>query len=599
MRGQTEQSIRWSESYVILELQRADGVYLTLRRQVVGSVSTYLVTVWDGPALSQPDSEYERRDYYVRRPGAAQQDRGFHRFFTDWCGWALPEVTRFDGSTVPLYIEAIAPLWIVEQKRGWAGLQALTPTYLGISDVKKRALEHMLGLDALRRRARIQELEQQLNEIRGTWRERTAAFNAEAKYAGGAVRGMPQQPTGDWPPAPEPSVLIFRDNKWTAIREAARSTTEEIDELNTKSRSREAANSAISEELGSTEDELELAMAASAQLRRSVARDRESVEHAERRLATIEQDRRRHKDLLVLRDLGSGDESLLRTDQCPVCNRELGDVLLDETGRDRVMGVDETINYLDAQADLTKTIIASVTASLEAREMQINAVALRSSELRSRIFALRTSLTGGGAAIADAEALLTARRRLELYQNTEQAFGGLSNDLAELSQDWRTTQSELQDLRSAELSNSDVHKLDRLQSDFLVQLSDYGFKSLQPASMSISRDTYLPVHEGYDPAFESSASDVIRIIWAYLLSLLRVSGNLELNHPGLVIFDEPRQQMTHELSFRELLRRAALSTDNQVVFATSEGSQELANMLDGLNHNTIDFDGKVLKPRVD
>ena len=263
------------------------------------------------------------------------------------------------------------------------------------------------------------------------------------------------------------------------------------------------------------------------------------------------------------------------------------------------MGVDETIGYLDAQADLTQTVISSVAASLEARETQINALAGRSADLRSRIFALRTALTGGGTTVADAEALLTGRRRIELYQNTEQAFGGVSDDLSELSREWRTTQAELQTLRSAELSLSDQRKLDNLQREFLAQLSDYGFKSLQPSSMSISRDTYQPAHEGYDPALESSASDVIRIIWAYLLSLQRVSGYLGLNHPGLVIFDEPRQQMTHEMSFSELLRRAALLGDGQVVFATSEASQKLADMLDGLNHNTIDFNGKVLKPLTD
>ena len=552
-----------AESYVILEVQRSDGAYLTIRRQVAGNVSTKLVKVWEGPVLSKPDSHCERRDYYVRRPGAAQQGRGFHRFLADWCGWTMPEVARFDGSTVPLYIEAVAPLWIVEQKRGWAGLQALTPSYLKISDVKKRALEHVLGLDALSRRARIQELDQQLNELRGKWRESIAVFNAEAKQAGGTIRGLPRQPTGDWPPAPEPSVLIYNDKQWVPIREAARDAAEQIDSLKARSHSHETANAELSEELNTTESELELAMAASAQLRHSTARDRESAEQAERRLATIEQDRRRHRDLIVLRELGSDDESLLRTESCPVCNRDLGDVLLDEAGRGRVMGVDETVDYLDVQANLTQTVIASVAASLEARETQINALARRSAELRSRIFALRAALTGGGAAVADAEALLTARRRLELYENTEQAFGGVSDDLSDMSREWRITQAELHELRSAELSHSDRRKLDDLQNEFLTQLSDYGFKSLQPASLSISRDNYQPAHEGYDPAFESSASDVIRIIWAYLLSLQYVSGDLGLNHPGLVIFDEPRQQMTHEMSFSELLRRAALSRDGQ------------------------------------
>lgn len=587
-----------SESHVILEIRRADAESLTIRRQVAGDLNNRLIRVWEGPILSKPGSSSTPRDYYVRRRGAAQEERGFHRFFVEWCGWNMPEVARYDGSTGPLYIEAIAPLWIIEQKRGWAGLQALTPNYLKISDVKKRALEYILGLDVLSRRARIQELEQRLAYLQTKWTECHVGLYARMKQAGGSVRGLPQQPTGDWPPTPGSHVLVSKDDRWQPIREAAREAAEQIESVDVRTLPNDTTNAELSEELNGAEHKLQQAMAASAQLRHAAARDRESVEQAERRLASIEQDRRRHKDLMVLRKLGSDDTSLLQTEACPVCSRELGDVLLDEASRDRVMGVEETIDYLEAQADLTKTIIASTEASLDAREAQLEALTQQSADLRSRISALRTSLTSGGPTVADAETLLTARRRLELYEDAEQTFNVAMDDFRELSQEWRTTESELRNLKLTELSNDDLSKLEALQNEFRVQLSSYGFQSLQPFSLTISQDTYQPAHEGYDPAFESSASDVIRIIWAYLLSLQRVSMDLNLNHPGLVIFDEPRQQMASEISFRELLRRAAAGT-GQVVFATSETGERLASMLEGLEHHTIDFDGKVLQPLPD
>ena len=585
-----------AEAYVMLEVRRSDGEYLTIRRQVAGdSRDKNLVTAWAGPALSESGTSIAPIDYYVRRRGAAREERGFHRFLADWCGWHLPEVASFDGTTVPLYLEVIAPLWIVEQKRGWAGLQALTPSYLRISDAKKRALEYVLDLDALDRRVRIQELKQEEERLRREWRDSIAAFDAEAKRAGGTARNVPQQPTGDWPPTPEPSLLVSRDNQWVAIRDAARGVAEEVDSINARSRTRDTENAELTEELDTAENHLAFAMAASSQVRHSIAQDQQSAEQAERRLATIEQDIRRHKDLLVLRRLGSEDESLLRTELCPVCNRDLGDVLLGEISRDNVMGVEETIAYLDTQKDLTRTVIESTTASLQARAAQLSALTVQSADLRSQIFALRTALVGGGAAVADAEALLAARHQSERYNSTEEAFNHMLADLSTLSGKWRTTREELQELRSGELSENDRSKLDELQSEFLDQLSLYEFKSLHTEEMSISRDTYQPAHEGYDPAFESSASDVIRIIWAYLLAVQRVSAVRGLNHPGLVIFDEPRQQMADEISFRQLLRRAA-AVGSQVVFATSESQANLNDMLGDLAHNLIDFDDKVLQP---
>jgi len=584
-----------TESYVSLELKRSDDAFLTIRRNVAGPEDKNLVVTWDGPALSVPNAFYQRRDYYVRRRGAAKEERGFHRFFTEWCGWDMPYVTRFDGSSVPLYIEAIASLWIVEQKRGWAALQALTPTYLRISDVRKRALEYVLALDALTRRSRIQELTQKLLDLREGWTSSIAAFSTIAKQAGGTVLRLPQRPTGDWPPTPEPALIVSREDQWVPIPDMVREASHRIDSLTARSLSSKAANAELTAELNTVEQELEVAMAARAQMRRSIALDRESADQAKRHLAVIEQDQRRHKDLLLLRKLGSSDESLLRTESCPVCNRELGDVLLDEESRDRVMGVQETINYLEAQADLAKTVIASAETSLKAREARIHALTHRSAELRSRIFALRTALTGGGTTVADAEALFAARRLLDLYEKAEEAFVSLCEDLSEISDEWRTTEAELKELRSGELTDEDLGKLKQLEGEFLDQLSRYEFKSFAPTSMIVSTDTYQPAHEGYDPAFESSASDVIRIIWSYLLSLQRVSADRGLNHPGLVIFDEPRQQMAHEVSFRALLQRAA-TIGGQVVFATSETRQNLSRMLDGIVLNLITFDGKILGP---
>jgi hypothetical protein len=51
-----------------------------------------------------------------------------------------------------------------------------------------------------------------------------------------------------------------------------------------------------------------------------------------------------------------------------------------------------------------------------------------------------------------------------------------------------------------------------------------------------------------------SASDLIRLHWAYLLGLMEVGTQPTGNHPGLLIFDEPQQQSVEENSFQEMLR---------------------------------------------
>jgi hypothetical protein len=585
------------ESYVVVELERPDGETLSIRRHVTSdNVDPSLVRTWPGSIITSKEQAPTPTDYYVRRPGAAREERGFHRFLAEWSGWSLPEVPRFDGSSAPLYLEAIAPLWIVEQKRGWAAVQAQTPNYLQIREVRQRALEFVLNLDALDRRARMQELEKKLEDLKVNWREVVATTSAEAKTVGGVIRDLPTQPSPSWPPSPEASVVISRGADWVPLRQAARADAETVSRFDSRNLPKVTQDAELTQELENAESELLQAMAAGSQLRISIGSDEDALRDAESRLATIDRDRRRHQDLLLLRKLGSDEEAMIHAEECPVCHRDLGDVLLDEGDRERVMGVEETIDYLGTQADLMKTIIDSTTETLSAREAQFNALAQRSTELRSRLRALRKSLGGAGPTVAEVDAYLTAQHRLDRYGDFEVAFSAALATLSNLSESWRSVSTELKELRRSDLSKSDTDKLTSLEIEFIEQLRSYGFASFKAESMYLSRDSYLPTHEGYDPAFESSASDVIRIIWAYLLSLLHISEELDLNHPGLLIFDEPRQQMAHELSFRELLRRAASRIHGQVIFATSEDLADLANMLEGLEHNTMSFDGKVLTP---
>jgi len=47
-----------------------------------------------------------------------------------------------------LYVEAIFPLMIIEQKHGWGGIQSRMPIHFRIREMAKRAIEFILHLDS-------------------------------------------------------------------------------------------------------------------------------------------------------------------------------------------------------------------------------------------------------------------------------------------------------------------------------------------------------------------------------------------------------------------------------------------------------------------
>ncbi|MFZ2065433.1 MAG: hypothetical protein WAV27_05580, partial [Xanthobacteraceae bacterium] len=147
------------------------------------------------------------------------------------------------------------------------------------------------------------------------------------------------------------------------------------------------------------------------------------------------------------------------------------------------------------------------------------------------------------------------------------------------------------------LSAVDKEKLSAMERFVREQTASYGFQTFPPAELEISEENYRPQREGFEIGFEMSASDMIRLKWAYQLALLEAARSCESHHAGLVIFDEPQQQKTAKISFRRLLERAALSraASQQVIFSTSEDRIELEGFLSGIECHYIPFNSHIVR----
>ena len=85
------------------------------------------------------------------------------------------------------------------------------------------------------------------------------------------------------------------------------------------------------------------------------------------------------------------------------------------------------------------------------------------------------------------------------------------------------------------------------------------------------------------------------------MSMLELSREYEMNHPGLLIFDEPRQQDADPVSFSSLLKKASETKkyNQQVILATSEKTEPLKKATAGLDYKLIDLTEsgeKIMRP---
>jgi hypothetical protein len=117
--------------------------------------------------------------------------------------------------------------------------------------------------------------------------------------------------------------------------------------------------------------------------------------------------------------------------------------------------------------------------------------------------------------------------------------------------------------------------------------------------IEISEESLLPTIDGFDMKFDSSASDGIRVIWAFTMALLQASIEKNGNHPGIVIFDEPAQQSIVPEDMKSFIDSATeLKKKCQIITAITLNSHELINIvneLDSKSYHKINITGKAFK----
>lgn len=555
-----------------LEIENGKEQFLTVQRAIAGERNRRLMTVYEGRAITKKEGISNSRDYFVREGGATSSELGFHRLLRDFIGWDLPMAPRFNDVDCPLYLETIFPLLYVEQKLGWGRLPAPYPTWLGIRDVGRRTVEFILGLDAY---ATALERIAVQDEIRRLKREWSAISSQAAKSASaitGNVRGIPLEPVASWPPEVPPTLSVMQSARWVPIADHLNRMRGRYHDLQAvEVPSTVNAEPLIREELSELEATLATQEHAVAALYEQFESDSAEAESLQQRIHGINDDLRKYKDLRKVRKMGSSDQPETVNGHCPTCHRELADSLLDTSNRATPMTVDQNVSFYEEQIQLFTAVYATAVNNIEVAQRDLRARRSEVTRLRERIRDIRETLVSasGSPSIEAISERIRLQERISRVETQQQAFDEHMAELAELSSGWLEVQERLKALPKGALSEQDQMKLSTLQDSFHRQLTQYKMGSLDVAEVKISPGSYEPEVAGVNLSADVSASDLIRLHWAYLLGLLEVGTQKSGNHPGLLILDEPQQQSVEETSSREMLRHAASQKNCQIIITTS------------------------------
>jgi hypothetical protein len=604
-----EKEFKIIQSFVFLEFTNGEKTVTTKRSVVCQGREPQLVDVIEGAYLTEKGN-YNMLPMWVHDAGGASNELyGFHLFLQEFLGWQLPEVTNSRGDESRLYIQQIAPSFILEQKAGWSHFLATIP-YYNIKNVEGKAIEFLLNLDVTENEKSKRYLKIQKQILNQKWQ---SLFEQARNYAyrGAAIlNGL----------EPAPSIIndirnvflsIVNEEKTYSLVDYVELLKKSYKELEISNLPNVGQNNDLNEErLGNCINHYNQLSLQLDILLSEIALDNGQLESYKQQLNDISEDLRKNKDLLKLNKLGANVEMSIANDICPICKSEINHSLLPEEIKETPMQLEENIQYLEAQRKMIEVYIKGQRKNIQDKETKFRLMQNKSLELKQNIRSLKRELISDERLPSEVEIenRLNLRNKIKFYVKLIEDFDNFKNSISDLSQEWTTLIGKEKNLTTDFYSMEDSKKIADLESSFLSLLKKFHYSSQSGEHIRISMEKYLPVVETkigddkikqYDIKYDSSGSDFVRAIWAYTCALKKVSDRHKTNHPRLLMLDEPQQQSVSMEDFRTLLTELSGYDDCQVlVFASFNNSDEdYANSARNLQFNLNKIDGKIIVPQ--
>jgi len=595
-----------NQSFVYLEIENKEIV--TIKRSITSDArKAQLVDVYSGALLTGSDETLPSRPMFVHDKGGASDDiYGFHVFLSEFLNWNLPEVVTTKGELSHLYLQQIAPAFIVEQKSGWSDFFATLP-YYAMRNTESRVVEFLLDMDVFENEKRKQQLSSNKQQITNRWNGLFFQFNKLAEKSGGTLRGLEQNPSiinsfGSI------YISMLKDEKEIAITDFNEQQKAELTQLEKQQTTTVGTNINKNEEvLKKLTDKLNQLSLNYEMLSPEVNYDKEKLKQYTKQLEAVQEDLRKNKGALKVKSLGHQLPAETASDSCPTCHQGIKDSLLPSEIKQTPMRIEDNVSFLVAQHKMIEVYIEGQEKIIREKEKKLVTYQNQLTEARQEIRDTKKELVQDERlpSVLEIEKRLNLKKKVEFFSKVIEDFAQLMEELKALSKELERLLSKEKDLPKDFFSVEDRKKLALLQENFIALLRKFNYQSKPFEAIRISNDNYLPVAQKmvgeqlfYNIKFDSSASDFIRCLWSYYTSIFKTSIAFQTNHPMLLIFDEPKQQDMAIGNFKSFLSELSQFKEQQVlVFASFENSDDsFKEATHGLKFSLNRIEEKLIKP---
>lgn len=584
-----ERAWQVKQSYVRLQLSNSKHESITIMRyiQSFDSKRPNVLYVWRTPMIDIK-RYLDKKEYYVHNQGDHNEDynEGFYAFLADFAGLPIIKVPARNKDYTLLYMQTLFSAAYIEQKRGWSDFFANIRSF-NIMNPKQRLVEYIMDYRPNENLINKIKLSERKKSLEKSWENKVVALNNYLAYSGLYMEELGAD-------------LGKMKTALTDLRIVYRLKNAELDlYLNELQKRIDLLEEKQNTELTNCKDEQYLEALKIYEGHKDeydkfcikLVNENDKLSTITKQVQYIDAEINRYRSLRRVNNV----ITTLDVKICPIChqkmplehNHDINVLTSDE--------IDESINVLVMQKSFLSPIIKNLEEMVS--NMKLNKQYL-DRQLRKEKAEIEMLASLHDIALNP----LSTSEQFELVENKSQlaSFAAIKDyvkkqiqDLESVKRSYCEVCNEIKEKKNKEHEEQPIAKQ---LSAFKDLLRKFGYTSNSIANSVYFKEDkttyqYLPVITHNDGGEEeirsdSSASDFIRSIWAYYLTLLKF-GN---HHPGFLVMDEPCQHSMKEDSLLHLFEVCSQIKDRQVIlFCSSQPkTEESKDKDDNIEENVIE-----------
>lgn len=598
------------ESFVQIQLSNTNEETITVKRKIVSDDKQQnKMYVWQSPILDKMEHK-DCREYYIhnRDDHNTEHNEGFYALLADFADLPIIPVPARNTDKTIFYMQTVFTASYIEQKRGWSDFFANIRSY-NIINPKQKLVEYLMGYDTNTDLINSIGLKEKRKKLENLWDTKVTAVKNYLSYNGLYTDGLQTE-------------IKQQKIELDELRIAVRSESVEIYTYKErlKQRIQELENKQKSSQVGNGYEQYLVVLKRYEQHIEEyknycieLVTEEDKLDNIREHIKYIESEIKRYDSLRKVNNIITTFDVKI----CPTCHQHLPSDTSTQSALTSSQ-IQSSRDMLSMQRSFLMPMVKRLEAALKNKELNKLYLdkQLRKEEVEVKMMASQNNINLYPLSTNEQFELVDCKTKVVTLDEVELHTREQIEQLSHIKNDYQLVCGKIKKL--GDMEEDDLPTAQML-SAFRKLLNKFNYTSNNVINEVFFKEEdttykYLPVikhgeNNEEEIRADSSASDFIRSIWAYYLTLLTESKR----HPGFLVMDEPCQHSMKEESLTHLFEVCASITDKQtILFCSSQPKteeneeekdeqspnliEELSNMLKekGLNFNFIGIDPKAI-----